>query len=84
MATLQAKRTRGYKYWQIVESRRVNGKPRPIVLAHLGTAEAILKKLQRGTSFTIKSYSHGLLYPLLKLSKRTNFTFGLLAAYLLT
>ncbi len=70
MATLQVKHTRGYKYWQIVESRRVNGKPRPIVLAHLGTAETILKKLQSGTtSLKIKSYSHGLLYPLLKLSK---------------
>lgn len=68
MATLQAKNSRGYKYWQIVESRRVNGKPRPIVLAHLGTAESLLKKLKRLTSFRIKSYSHGLLYSLLKFS----------------
>lgn len=69
MATLQVKRTKGYKYWQIVESRRVNGKPRPVVLAHLGTAEAILQKLQHRGSFKIKSYSHGLLYSLLKLSR---------------
>ncbi len=36
MATIQSKTTKGYKYWYIVESRRVNGKPRPIVLAYLG------------------------------------------------
>lgn len=32
-----------YVYYQIVESVRVNGKPRPSVLKHLGTAERILK-----------------------------------------
>lgn len=68
MATLQLKNSRGYKYWQIVESRRVNGKPRPIVLAHLGTAESLLKKLRSRTLFKVKSYSHGLLCYLLKLS----------------
>jgi hypothetical protein len=36
MATIQHKNSRGHKYWYIVESRRVNGKPRPIVLAYLG------------------------------------------------
>jgi hypothetical protein len=34
MATIQAKTSRGKKYWYIVESRRVDGKPRPIVLAY--------------------------------------------------
>ncbi len=38
MATIQSKTTKGYKYWYFVESRRVNGKPRPIVLAYLGKA----------------------------------------------
>ncbi|MBE7444354.1 MAG: hypothetical protein HS132_03590 [Planctomycetia bacterium] len=37
---------RGYKYWYIVESRRVNGKPRPIVLSYLGKADDLLKRLQ--------------------------------------
>ena len=32
-----------YAYYQIVESVRVNGKPRPNVLIHLGTPEKILK-----------------------------------------
>lgn len=45
MASLQRKSSRGYSYWQIVESRRVNGKPRPIVLMHLGTAESLLRRL---------------------------------------
>lgn len=30
MASLVQKTAKGYKYWYIVESRRVNGKPRPI------------------------------------------------------
>jgi len=46
MATIQAKKSRGHKYWYIVESRRVNGKPRPIVLAYLGKADDLLKRLQ--------------------------------------
>ena len=46
MASLQKKRSRGHTYWQIVESRRVNGKPRPIVLMHLGTPAALLQRLQ--------------------------------------
>src|SRR4051812_19892828 len=42
-----AKTVRGHTYWQIVESRRVNGKPRPIVLAHLGKADDLLRRLQQ-------------------------------------
>jgi transposase len=47
MASLMAKTVRGHTYWQIVESRRINGKPRPIVLAHLGKAEDLLRRLQQ-------------------------------------
>ena len=46
MATLQKKTSRGHTYWQIVESRRVDGKPRPVVLMHLGTAQGLLRRLQ--------------------------------------
>ena len=46
VATLQKKVSRGHTYWQIVESRRVNGKPRPIVLEHLGSAEKLLQRLR--------------------------------------
>jgi hypothetical protein len=38
MATIQSKKIKGYKYWYIVESRRVNDKSRPVVLAYLGKA----------------------------------------------
>ena len=59
MATIQSKKSRGYKYWYIVESRRVNGKPRPVVLAYLGKADDLLKRLQGLYELKFKSYSHG-------------------------
>jgi transposase len=55
MATLQKKTSRGHTYWQIVESRRVNGKPRPVVLMHLGTAEALLGRLSQEPSKALKA-----------------------------
>lgn len=59
MATIQSKITNGHKYWYIVESRRVNGKPRPIVLEYLGKPDDLLKRLQGLQSYKLKSYSHG-------------------------
>lgn len=67
MATIQKRKSRGQTYWYIVESRRVNGKPRPITLAYLGKAEDLLLRLsepQRAQTF--KSYSHGDTCALLK------------------
>jgi transposase len=55
MATLQKKTSRGHTYWQIVESRRVNGKPRPIVLMHLGNAETLLRRLQQREGMSLKA-----------------------------
>jgi len=55
MASLQRKSSRGYTYWQIVESRRVNGKPRPIVLLHLGTAESLLRRLSDSPAQPVKA-----------------------------
>jgi len=59
MATIQSKKSRGHKYWYIVESRRVNGKPRPVVLSYLGKADDLLKRLQELYELKLKSYSHG-------------------------
>lgn len=60
MATIQSKVSRGCRYWYIVESRRVNGKPRPVVLAYLGKPEDLLQRLNHRTGrITVKSYSHG-------------------------
>lgn len=47
MASIGHKWVHGKKYYQILQSQRVNGKPRPIVLAHLGTPEALLRKLKQ-------------------------------------
>ncbi|MBU0638558.1 MAG: IS1634 family transposase [Planctomycetes bacterium] len=68
MATIQAKTSRGHKYWYIVESRRVNGKPRPVVLAYLGKPEDLLRRLQGQLGpLAVKSYAHGAVAALLKL-----------------
>jgi hypothetical protein len=58
MASIQSKNSRGHKYWYIVESRRVNGKPRPVVLEYLGKAETLLKRLQQGMEGKLKIKSH--------------------------
>ena len=67
MATIQAKTSRGHKYWYIVESRRVNGKPRPVVLAYLGKPMDLLRRLQgQAGPLTVKSCSHGAVAALLR------------------
>ena len=70
MATIQSKKSRGYKYWYIVESRRVNGKPRPIVLAYLGKADDLLKRLQGLYQLNLKSYSHGAVCALIDIAAK--------------
>ena len=72
MASIQSKTSRGHKYWYIVESRRVNGKPRPIVLEYLGKAETLLKRLQQGMEgkLKIKSHSHGAVTALLAVARK--------------
>ena len=72
MATIQSKMSRGHKYWYIVESRRVNGKPRPIVLEYLGKAENLLIRLRQGLGETlkIKSHSHGAVAALLIVARQ--------------
>ena len=78
MASLQQRSTGKdgkYKYWYIVESRRVNGKPRPITLASLGTAVRLLKRITEGDSdkvYSCKSYSHGAIAAFLKMAERLN------------
>jgi transposase len=71
MATIQSKTSHGCKYWYIVESRRVNGKPRPVVLAYLGSAYKLLQRLQataNNDDIKLKSYSHGAVAALLKIA----------------
>jgi len=59
MASIQYRTSRGKKYWSIVESRRINGKPRTFILEYLGTAITLLDRLRSGNNLAIKSYSHG-------------------------
>jgi len=59
MASLQRTRVKGHSYWRIVESRRVNGKPRPVPVAYLGRAEDILVRLQAAGEVRVRSLSHG-------------------------
>jgi len=69
MATIQARKSRGRKYWYIVESRRINGKPRPIMLAYLGKVDDLLKRLNGLTEeIKLKSYSHGAVAALLQVA----------------
>ena len=79
MATIQSKKSRGHKYWYIVESRRVNGKPRPIVLEYLGKAETLLRRLQQGIGGTlkVKSHSHGAVAALLVVARNLDVVSGI-------
>jgi transposase len=60
MTSIRKSKVGKYTYWQIIESKRINGKPRPVVLAHLGTAEQLLYKLKDGIwEHKVRSVSHG-------------------------
>ena len=59
MASLQPRRVRGHTYWHIVESRRVNGKPRPVPIAYLGKADDLLARLGAAEALRLRSHSHG-------------------------
>jgi len=69
MATLQKRKSRGHNYWSIVESRRVNGKPRPVILEYLGSAATLLKRLKGGIPKKVRSYSHGLVAVMLNIAE---------------
>ena len=61
MASLQRHVVKGHTYWRIVESRRVNGKPRPVPILYLGTADRLLERLLEAPSggLRIRSFQHG-------------------------
>jgi transposase len=59
MASIQARRSRGHTYWHIVESRRVNGKPRAVPVYYLGKADDLLARLRGAETLRISSASHG-------------------------
>jgi transposase len=61
MVSLQKVPAGGRAYWRIVESRRVRGKPRPVPVLYLGSADALLDRLLRapGGRVEVKSFRHG-------------------------
>jgi transposase len=61
MASLQKHRVKGHTYWRIVESRRVDGKPRPIPVLYLGTADQLLSRLLEADCgrLRLRSFQHG-------------------------
>lgn len=70
MASMRKQKVGKYTYWQIVESKRVNGKPRPFLAKHLGTADQLLYKLTKGPfKVKIRSASHGAVYLLHKIAE---------------
>jgi transposase len=75
MASIQKYTVKGKSYWRIVESRRVNGKPRAIPVLHLGTAESLLEKLTNTESnkdITVKSFEHGAIASILAIAKEVD------------
>jgi len=80
VATLQRKKVNNKWYWYIVESKRVNGKPRPIVLKYIGKTERLIKMLMGKAAFgriRVKSFMYGSIYGFLKVSEEI----GLLEIY---
>ena len=61
MVSLDRIRKGNRSYWRIVESRRVNGKPRPVPVLYLGTAEDLLGRLLGAEDghLRLKSFQHG-------------------------
>ena len=72
MASLQKKTVKGIEYWSLIESKRINGKPTPIVIEYFGNAKSFAEKLMNGRNENkiLKSYSHGDTYALLKMAER--------------
>lgn len=67
--------SRGHKYWYIIESRGINGKPRPIVLAYPSKANNLLRRLKGFTEgLRLKSYSHGAVAALLNMAHKLDAT----------
>ena len=72
MASLQKKTVKGIDYWSLVESKRVNGKPKTIIIEYFGNSKRFAKILldSRPENLILKSYSHGDTYALWKMADK--------------
>lgn len=62
MASLQRFSVRGRTYWRIVESKRINGKPRPVPILYIGPTEKLIEMLLSAGSFPslrVQTFQHG-------------------------
>jgi transposase len=55
MASLQRRFVRGHAYYYLVESRRVQGRPRPVILQYLGSADTLWQRLQQAPSSPLRA-----------------------------
>ena len=72
MASLLKKTIKGIDYWYLVESKRIKGKPTPIVIEYFGNTQKFTERLisdQIG-NLVLKSYSHGDTFALLKIANK--------------
>jgi transposase len=69
MASLQTLRVKGNTYYRLVTCRRINGKPTPVVLAYLGKADDIQKRLAGADEARVRSWSHGAVAALYALAR---------------
>ena len=71
MASLQKRTVKGIDYWSLVESKRINGKPRPVVIEYFGNTKSFVEKLinSRNENKILKSYSHGDTRALMKIAE---------------
>ena len=61
MARIHKVKVGRYTYYRLVESRRVNGTPRPVPVLHLGPADQLLQRLRAPSapSLRVRSSQHG-------------------------
>src|SRR5271155_656319 len=62
MASLQRYTVGGRFYYRIVESRRINGKPHPIPIMHIGSSDKLVNRLLSSPAVSpvkLRSYQHG-------------------------
>lgn len=61
MASLQKYSVKGIPYYRIVESKRINGKPTPVPIMHIGSREELVRRLlaPEEQSISVRSFQHG-------------------------
>lgn len=75
MVSLQPKTQDGRKYWHVIKSARVNGKPKVVWQKYIGSAETILKLKENAesSSFKLVSFQYGKIAALLSVAEELNF-----------